>query len=127
MYHIKAYPRKRQLYIRIETVLDQEDLKAILFVINREVIRLDAGWTAMIDLRGMRVLEQRLTVYLRRMEKIFLDNGVSRIATLLDNTILQMQIRRLASEVGTHALTTHFTNEGDWKQFAASPSAMNPR
>ena len=125
MVSIKAKPHQQQFNIVVREILDEEDLKTLRFLVRREIIKLDTGWTAIVDLRGMRVLEQKLTRYVRELQKIFVDHGVRQIATLVDNKILKMQLERLGEETGINQVCNRFTNERDWRQFLAEASQDN--
>lgn len=125
MFSVKANLKQHRLEVAIKNVYDEEDLKTVLFLINREVIKLNPGWTAALDLRGMRVLEQKLTIYIKRIQRTFLDNSVVRIATLVDNSVLRMQVQRMGSETGSNSMTTRFNSENAWRSFLATPPKIN--
>ena len=125
MFSIKADTQLSRMDIVIRNVYDEEDLKTILFLLRREVIKLEPGWTAALDLRGMRVLEQRLTGYIKKMMEVFRDQGVLRIAALYDNVVLKMQVQRMRKEAGTDAYSTPFSDEDQWQGFLDSPPTLN--
>ncbi len=125
MVSIKAKPHQQKFNIVVREILDEEDLKTLRFLVRREIIKLDKGWTAIVDLRGMRVLEQKLTRYVRELQKIFIEHGVGRVATLVDNKILKMQLERLGEETGVNEVCSRFTNERDWQQFLTEASQDN--
>ncbi len=128
MFTINADPIQQRLNITIRDFYDEEDLKSICFMINCELAKLKNGWSAAVDLRGMRVLEQKLTKYIKRIQYTFLAHNVSRVATLVDNVILKMQIQRIGKETGSNDLTQRFNNEEAWLTYLSnSPGVNRPR
>ena len=120
MFSIKSNQIEQQLSVTIQNLYDEEDLKTIAFIIDRELSNLSQGWTGAVDLRGMRVLEQKLTHYINRIQTLFMDRGAERIVTLVDNAILKMQITRIGDQTGiTIRSAPRFTNEDEWKRALA--------
>lgn len=125
MFSIVAEPNQQRLNITINDFYDEEDLKTICFMINQEIVKMPPDWTAALDLRGMRVLEQKLTRYIKQIQFTFLAHNVARIATLVDNVILKMQFQRLGNETGSNKFTRSFSNEMEWETYIASPPSIN--
>jgi len=125
MFTITADPIQQRLNITINDFYDEEDLKSICFMINGELNKLKNGWSAAVDLRGMRVLEQKLTKYIKRIQYTFLAHNVARVATLVDNVILKMQIQRIGNETGCNDITRRFNNEEAWLTYLSTPPEIN--
>lgn len=116
MFSIKANSPQKTLHITIRYIYDEEDLKAIRYMLNREIVKLNPDWTAIVDLRGMRVLEQKLTHYIRSFQETMVDHRVGRALTLVDNKILKMQLERLGRDSGFNHRCERFTDERVWQR-----------
>jgi hypothetical protein len=121
MFIIKADPLLNRLSITINDYFDEEDLKTICYVLDREVSKMGSDFVAALDLRGMRVLEQKWTRYLKRIQITLLAHSASRIAALVDNVILKMQLQRLGNETGSNKITRQFNDEQEWRMFISFP------
>ncbi len=124
MFRIEADPTRQQLNIIIRNVYDAEDLKTIRFLVLQRVSELQPGFTVAVDLRNMRVLEQRLTHYISQIQSILVDHEAGSAATLVDNTILKMQMQRLGAETGFNRIVKRFSDERAWRAFLAMPPEM---
>lgn len=125
MFFIKADTSTQRLNVTIQQIDDAEDLKSILFIANREVIKLNPGWTAALDFRGMGALEEKLMNYLKELQRSFLNNNVGRIVTLVDNVVLKMQLILMGKESGAYDISSRFSSEKEWKAFLASPPGID--
>ncbi|MCB0264396.1 MAG: hypothetical protein R3C26_19450 [Calditrichia bacterium] len=125
MFTVNADQMMRRLNITINNYYDEEDLKSICYMIDREITRLDEGFIAAIDVRGMRVLEQKWTRYMKRIQSVMMEHRVSKIATLVDNVILKMQLQRLGNETGSTDITRQFNDEDEWRMFISTPPKMD--
>ena len=125
MFSVKAEPTMGRLTVTINDYYDEEDLKSICFMIENEIAKVNKGFVAALDIRGMRVLEQKWTRYIKRIQNIMMDYSASSIATLADNVILRMQIQRLGKETGSAEITRQFTDEDEWRMYISLPPQLN--
>ncbi len=125
MFIIKSIPAEKELILMIRNISDEEELKSIRFLLNREIIKLDPGWTAVADWRHMKVLEQRLIPYIQQMQDLLFKNDAERMVILVDNMIFKMQLLRISTTAGNNERVFLFTDPGEWKRFLAIPPKFN--
>ena len=109
----------QRMYIIADQALSNDDFDILIEAIQTEARKLELGWTAAIDLRGMWVQDPFFGDQMKLMQMTILENGASRIGTLLDNSAIQMYLGQAGLKTHSNEITQRFFNEKNWEQFVS--------
>lgn len=119
MFQVNTDMTRNRLYIQASGRLTVDELTSAVAEVKQSIPKLRRGWVAAVDLRGMQVLEQSLTGYLKEIQEIIMQSGAERIGTILDAVILKMQLSRLSNQTGSVGKTERFDDPVAWEAYLA--------
>lgn len=111
---------QNRLWITANQALHAEDFDFLMHQICCEANKLDAGWAAAIDLRGMWVEDLFFGEQIKKLQETLLECGAAKIGTLLDNTSIQMFLGQAGLKTRSNEITQRFFNEKNWIEFLTS-------
>ncbi len=119
MVEIKADPASSRMLIRLDRALTPEEFHQVIEQITAESDKLPCGWVAAVDMRGMWISDPHLNCQFRLLQQGLLVNGAGKIATLLDNAAVHMQLGQAGLKTHSNEITRRFYNEQEWESFMA--------
>ncbi|MGE5221487.1 MAG: hypothetical protein ACM3PY_03560 [Omnitrophica WOR_2 bacterium] len=119
MVDVKANPEQHRIYIRLDQALTPEEFEGMLSKIQVEAGKLATGWVAAIDMRGMWVSDPYLCNRLKHLQETLLGCGASKIATLLDNDAVHMQLGQAGIKTHSNEITRRFYRQQEWESYLA--------
>jgi hypothetical protein len=117
MIEVKADQEKQRLAIVADGALNPNDFQQIIKSLEVESGKLDSGWVAAVNFKGMRVEDHFLNEQLKLLQEALLASGACRIGTLLDNQNVLMRLSQTGMETHSNAITQRFTDEKKWEAF----------
>ena len=83
MYKVNSDPFKNRLYITLET-LDTDDVKPILSDLNKNISKLTAGFTCLVDIRDMKFdPSTKGSEYVEIIQGALTDSGMSDVVRVI--------------------------------------------
>ncbi len=119
MVDIKANPEQQRMYIRMDQALTPGEFQRVLEAIQEEADRLITGWVAAVDMRGMWVSDPYLSSRFKDLQETLLRCGASKIATLLDNDAVRMQLGQAGLKTHSNEITRRFYRQQEWETYLA--------
>lgn len=113
----QADPSKQKLNIRADEAISPEDMQRLIARIQVEAKKLEPGWVAAIDLRGVWVSDPNFYEQIKRLQKALIDLGVRKVGTLIDNYVIQILLGQAGSRTNANMITKRFYTEQEWNQF----------
>jgi ABC-type transporter Mla MlaB component len=117
MYQVKANPSIQRLNLTIDSNIAEKEAEKILALLRQETAKLKPGYVAAIDFRGVTVLAPVLKEAIQQAQLILVSSQPSKVGTLLESSVLKMQISMSAQKTGLNDKVQRFDNEVAWKRF----------
>jgi hypothetical protein len=117
MFIAEADFAKNRLYITANQALNPDDFDTLIKQICCEASKLQPGWAAAIDLRGMWIEDLFFGDRIKLLQSTLLECGAARIGTLLDNTSIQTYLGQAGLKTHSNKITERFFNEKSWEEF----------
>lgn len=114
---VKADRKQQRLSIVADGALSRNDFQRIIKTLEKESGKLDPGWVAVVNFKGMRVEDHYLNEQLKMLQEALLTNGARKIGTLLDNQNVRMRLNQTGMETRINEITQRFTDEEKWEAF----------
>lgn len=121
MIEVKADPEEMRMLIRLDRALAPEEFQQVIEDIKVEADKLGNEWVAAVDLRGMWVSDPYLINRFKMLQETLLFCGAGKIATLVDNWAVQMQLGQAGMKSHSNAITKRFYRQQEWEAFIALP------
>jgi hypothetical protein len=121
MIEVKAYPDRQRLYIIADCALSPADCQHIIETLKLEAKKLDQGWVAAVDFRGMQVEDPYLNEQIELLQEAVLKNGAHKIGTLLDNQYVRMRLIQAGTSTRSNEITQRFADKQEWESYLAQP------
>lgn len=119
MVEVKANPEQQRMSIRLDQALTPEEFQHMLASIEMEADKLTTGWVAAVDMRGMWVSDPYLSNRFINLQETLLCCGACKIATLLDNTAVHMQLGQAGLKTHSNEITKRFYRQQEWESYLA--------
>jgi hypothetical protein len=119
MFIAEADRINNRLRITANQALHPDDFDTLIEQICREADKLEPGWVAAIDLRGMWVEDLFFGDRVKLLQATLLGCGAAKIGTLLDNSSIQMYLGQAGVKTHSNQITERFFNETNWEAFLA--------
>ena len=87
------------------------DLKAATLALKGTPIKIKA------DLRRFKPASAEVADMIRQVQEFGINNGVIRVAEMVESEILALQMNRVARESGTHKILQRFADEGEAREW----------
>lgn len=114
MFSVKADVATQRVTLKVDQTVNEKDLKDILALIKTEVAKMKPGWVMASDFRGMKVVKPELNSYIVEIQKVVMAGKPGRLGTLLDSSVLKMQLHYSSAQAQSADITRRFDNEKDW-------------
>jgi hypothetical protein len=121
MIEVNAHPDRQRLYIIADSVLSPEDFQYIIESLKLEAGKLDQGWVAAVDFRGIQVEDPYLNEQIELLQEALLKAGAHKIGTLLDNQYVRMRLIQAGMSTRSNEITQRFDDEQKWESYLAQP------
>jgi hypothetical protein len=119
MIEVKAYPDRQRLYIIADGALSVENFQHIIETLKLEAGKLNPGWVAAVDFRGMRVEDPYLNERIKLLQEALLATGAQKIGTLLDSQNVRMRLSQVGMGTHSNKITQRFSDGKKWEAFLA--------
>lgn len=110
---------------RLDLIANQQVNEADMLQLVRElsecVHSMQPGWIMVTDYRGLAMLDPNLNPYIVQVQKIVRAASPRKVAVLLDNEVLQLQLRMGADMAVSNDITRRFTDEREWLAYIDRP------
>jgi hypothetical protein len=117
MFIAQADSTLNRLCITADQALKAEDFTCLIEQICGEAGKLQAGWVAALDLRGMWIEDPFFGDQVKQLQRALLECGAQKIGTLLDNSSIQMYLGQAGLKTHANEITQRFFNERSWEEF----------
>ena len=117
MVEIKADPACMKMLIRLDRALTPEDFQQVIEHIKEEADKLQPGWVAALDMRGMWVSDPYLSNQFQLLNETLLCSGAIKIGTLLDNAAVHMHLGQAGLKSRSNEMTRRFYRLQEWESF----------
>lgn len=121
MVSARADLQRQQMDIVSDQALSAQEVADLIDKIRDEAARLQSGWVAAVDFRGMWVESSFVNEHFRRLQEALLTLGAARIGTLLDSDPVKMRLWQSGSQTRSNEITRRFHDEAAWQEFLARP------
>jgi hypothetical protein len=118
----QAFPDRQRLDIVSDEPLGPREVAVLIDAVRSEAARLQSGWVAAVDFRGMRVESSSVNEQFRALQEALLGLGAERIGTLLDSDPVKMRLWQSASQTRSNDITQRFHDQAAWEEFLSRPS-----
>lgn len=117
MYQIKADPARQKFYLTIHGKIEAADAPQIIAQTRQALAKLKPHYTAAIDLEGLTVINPVLNDLLKEMQNILIQAQPGKIGTLLNSSVLKLQISTIGQQTGINRIAQRFDNKTEWEKF----------
>jgi hypothetical protein len=120
MYRVEADPARRRMEIVCDQALTRDDFHQLIARVELEAGRLDPGWVAAVDFRGMWVTDPFINEEFQRLQDVLLAARAGKIGTLLDSDPLKMRLWQSGTQTRSNEVTRRFHDPAQWEQFLST-------
>jgi hypothetical protein len=120
MYRVEADPARRRMEIVCDQALTRDDFHRLIARVELEAGRLDPGWVAAVDFRGMWVTDPFINEEFQRLQDVLLAARAGKIGTLLDSDPLKMRLWQSGTQTRSNEVTRRFHDPAQWEQFLST-------
>jgi len=117
MFGAKADPDRQLMEILINQALSVNDFTQLIDAIKLEATRLQPGWVAAVDLRGMWVDDPFINQQFEALQEALLDSLAGKIGTLLDSDPIKMHLWQAGARTRSNEITRRFYHLEEWERF----------
>jgi hypothetical protein len=107
----------QRMFIIADQAMKCEELDCLIEQIKLEAVKLQPGWVAAVDLRGMWIEDLFFCEQAMHLQSAILENGAGKIGTIIDSSSVQMFLGQAGIKTHSNELTQRFFNEMSWRQF----------
>jgi hypothetical protein len=122
MVSAQAFPDRQRLEIVSDEPLGAQEAAKLIETIRSEAARLQPGWVAAVDFRGMWVESSFVNERFRDLQEALLALGAARIGTLLDSDPVKMRLWQSGSQTRSNEITQRFYDQAAWEEYLSRPA-----
>jgi hypothetical protein len=103
-----------------DQALTRDEFEDLITRVKTEAGRLDPGWVAAVDFRGMWVTDPFINEEFQRLQDALLAARAGKIGTLLDSDPLKMRLWQSGTQTRSNEVTRRFHDPAQWEQFLST-------
>jgi hypothetical protein len=108
---------QQRMLIVADQAMKCEELESLIEQIKHEAVKLQPGWVAAIDLRGMWIEDLFFCEQAQNLQSTIIESGAGKIGTIIDSSSIQMFLGQAGIKTHSNEVTQRFFNEASWKLF----------
>ena len=120
MFSATADPKRQRMDIVSNQALTPDDFAQLVASVTREAARLEPGWVAAVDFRGMWLNDAFINEHFVELQNALLTGKARRIGTLLDSDALKMRLWQSGVGSGSNTVTQRFFDTAAWEAFLSA-------
>lgn len=113
----QAIIEKQQLNILVDQAVTPEEMDNLISAIQAEASKLQPGWTAALDMRGIWICSPYFYEEIKHLQQSMIEFGASRIGTLIDNYVIKILLGQAGLRTHANVIAQRFYEEKEWKAF----------
>ena len=120
MFSATADLDRQRMDIISNQALTPDDFAQLVASVTHEAARLNPGWVAAVDFRGMWLNDSFINEHFGRLQTALLAGKAGRIGTLLDSDALKMRLWQSGVGSGSNVLPLRFFDTKEWEAFLSA-------
>lgn len=117
MVRAQAVPAKRQLLVKADQAISQEDMDQLIDCIRIEARHLPPGFAAALDLRGVWIADPYFYERIKNLQLTLIDLGAAKIGTLIDNYVMHILLGQAGQRTRANLIAKRFYDEREWQLY----------
>lgn len=118
MFQIKIDKVQSIIEIHLEGIVQMDEMVQFVDQLKAATLSLKGGQLKIkADLRRFKPSSPEVADMIRQVQEFGINNGVIRVAEMVESEVLALQLNRVARESGTHKILHRFADEGEAREW----------